>query len=299
MEIDEQSGNEFYFNDDTGESSWERPMRKPSGNNGRKKRGSGGNAGSKMEMDRSEMTEKQIQALDWEISKDGAGNPIYINIKTGEMEMEKPECLVSSEDENEEDEGEVISEEEQGLRAMTEDDWELVRENSEVTFVWGDWETYIHLGKPEKYDAVQKKEYEKRIKEMEKKREEMLEVRAKRLKDTEKRREEEDKKMAKMTLRMKRELAKKREKENQEEEKIQQEEEPKKDVYSRGEFRRPVCNCPWSRRLGLWPLTALLCFMAVSCVQPVSRCVVGKCCECCLIINHVRLLSGRIFLSFQ
>ena len=224
MEIDEQSGNEFYFNDDTGESSWERPMRKPSGNNGRKKRGSGGNAGSKMEMDRSEMTEKQIQALDWEISKDGAGNPIYINIKTGEMEMEKPECLVSSEDENEEDEGEVISEEEQGLRAMTEDDWELVRENSEVTFVWGDWETYIHLGKPEKYDAVQKKEYEKRIKEMEKKREEMLEVRAKRLKDTEKRREEEDKKMAKMTLRMKRELAKKREKENQEEEKIQQEE---------------------------------------------------------------------------
>ena len=132
--------------------------------------------------------------------------------------MEKPECLVSSEDEDDNMEGgELISAEEQGLRAMTEENWELVRENSEVTFVWGDWETYKHLGKPEKYDDIQKKEYEKRVKEMAKKREQVLEVRAKRLKDTEKRREEEDKKAAKFTLRMKRELKKKRDKEDQEE----------------------------------------------------------------------------------
>jgi Leucine-rich repeat (LRR) protein len=222
MEIDEASGNEFYFNDNTGESSWERPVRqyRPGSKKGKIRSNK-----SKNNVDISQMTEKQIEALDWEISKDGAGNPIYINIKSGEMVMEKPQCLVNSEDEHDNmDDGPTVSPEEQRLKEMSEEDWELVRENSEVKSVWGDWETYIHKGKPEKYDDIQKKEFEKRVKLVAKQREQMLEVREKRLKETKKRREEEDKKAAKMTLRMKRDLAKKREKEDQEEEKIQQEE---------------------------------------------------------------------------
>ena len=219
MEVDEASGDTFYFNDITGESSWERPMRQFNPN----KRGSSAGGGAAT-LDPSQMTEKQIKAMDWEISKDGAGNPIYINTKTGEMLMEKPECLVSSEEDEEMDDLDQISAAEQALKDMTEDDWDLVRENSEVTSVWGDWETYVHKGKPDTYDETQRKAFEKRVKEAAKKREEILEVRAERLKETKKRREEEDKKAAKMTLRMKRDLAKKREKEDQEEEKIQEEE---------------------------------------------------------------------------
>ena len=117
-----------------------------------------------------------------------------------------------------------ISAAEQALKDMTEDDWDLVRENSEVTSVWGDWETYVHNGKPDKYDEIQRKAFEKEGKgKQQKKREEILEVRAERLKETKKRREEEDKKAAKNDLRMKRDLAKKQKKKIKKK-KIQEEE---------------------------------------------------------------------------
>ena len=98
----------------------------------------------------------------------------------------KPECLVSSEEDEEMDDLDQISAAEQALKDMTEDDWDLVRENSEVTSVWGDWETYVHKGKPDTYDETQRKAFEKRVKEAAKKREEILEVRAERLKETKK-----------------------------------------------------------------------------------------------------------------
>ena len=45
------------------------------------------------------------------------------------------------------------------IESISDEDWELIRNNSEVTAVWGNWETYKHLGKPENFDIEMEKLY--------------------------------------------------------------------------------------------------------------------------------------------
>ena len=212
----DDTGRAFYVNDGTGETTWERPVRK----GGRK----GRRGGDKAAVDISTMTEKEIEAMNWEEEKDGSGNPFWVNTKTGEMAMEKPECLVSDHD-SEEEEDVPVDPVLAALESISEEDWDLIRHNSAVVAVWGNWETYVHMGKPDRFDKEQEKLYKLRVKEKEKERATMLEIREKRLEDVRVKREEEDKKAARLTLKRKRELIARREKEDQAEEILQQEEE--------------------------------------------------------------------------
>lgn len=210
------TGKEYFVNDNTGETTWDRPLTKS-------KKGQKPKAGAHEDI--SNLTQREIEALDWEEEKDGSGKPFWVNMKTGDMVMEKPECLVSEEENGEDDANDELEDPSMvGIKEMTDEDWELVRSNSDVIAVWGDWETYKHIGKPCTYDKEEEKKYQQRIKEMKKEEEKVLQNRAKRLEDIKRQREAEDKKAMKLTLKKKRELALRRDKEDKAEELLQIEE---------------------------------------------------------------------------